>query len=302
MTNTFCSRVIAAEPRLRPHHQIDIAIAAEQCLSSLTWDERKDFAFLESVMPPFDQCIFAYRAGGKGRLRIGESGVICGADTDCMTMLERINFSGQDASLYDDCPELIAAKHVLRFQAYVCTADGNGADLTDTCLMFLDSEGQLIRRPGITFATMVFAQSNNNFEMSGVLANVVLPVLFACSLLHIRNVSLETVPLPPLPRNRERARMERRRRYRAGEVEHHTIVIRDRKGNRVDSFASQRHTLEGNGHRRLAFTRGHFRHYVPERPLLGKPGLFGTFWIPAFLSGSVENGVVTADYKMERAA
>jgi hypothetical protein len=96
--------------------------------------------------------------------------------------------------------------------------------------------------------------------------------------------------------------MERRRRYQVGEVEHHTIVIRDRKGNRVDSFASQRHSLEGDGHRRLAFTRGHFRHYVPERPLLGKPGLFGTFWIPAFLSGSVENGVITADYKMERAA
>ena len=50
----------------------------------------------------------------------------------------------------------------------------------------------------------------------------------------------------------------------------------------------------------LHFCRGHFRDVSENRPLFGRPGCFGRFWIPAHARGKAENGVVMKDYEIKK--
>lgn len=45
--------------------------------------------------------------------------------------------------------------------------------------------------------------------------------------------------------------------------------------------------------------RGHFATYTEERPLFGRPGLHGRFWVPMHVKGKRENGEVVKDYRIE---
>lgn len=47
----------------------------------------------------------------------------------------------------------------------------------------------------------------------------------------------------------------------------------------------------------LHLCRGHLRTYTQERPLFGK--LSGTFFIPAHVRGSIDNGAVVKDYRLK---
>jgi len=44
--------------------------------------------------------------------------------------------------------------------------------------------------------------------------------------------------------------------------------------------------------------RGHFAEYTPERPMFGRNGSHGKFWIPAHARGTIENGIVVKDYEV----
>lgn len=44
--------------------------------------------------------------------------------------------------------------------------------------------------------------------------------------------------------------------------------------------------------------RGHFVTYRPEAPMFGRPGLHGTYWIPAHVRGDREHGEVHKDYRV----
>lgn len=49
----------------------------------------------------------------------------------------------------------------------------------------------------------------------------------------------------------------------------------------------------------LHLVRGHFAEYTPERPLFGRNGQHGRFWIPAHARGAIENGEVVKDYEIK---
>lgn len=49
---------------------------------------------------------------------------------------------------------------------------------------------------------------------------------------------------------------------------------------------------------RLHIVRGHFHTYTQDKPLFGRPGMFGKFWIPAHLSGREEQGAVSSTYEI----
>ena len=52
-----------------------------------------------------------------------------------------------------------------------------------------------------------------------------------------------------------------------------------------------------NGLRKaLHICRGHFATYTENNPLFGK--LKGTFWKPAHVRGSIEDGIVDKDYRV----
>ena len=44
--------------------------------------------------------------------------------------------------------------------------------------------------------------------------------------------------------------------------------------------------------------RGHFRHVSEDRPLFGRPGCHGRFWIQAHVRGDKQNGIVVKDYEL----
>ena len=46
--------------------------------------------------------------------------------------------------------------------------------------------------------------------------------------------------------------------------------------------------------------RGYWAHYSDDRPLFGRPGLSGTFWIPSHARGRSDAGVVVKDYAVVR--
>lgn len=44
--------------------------------------------------------------------------------------------------------------------------------------------------------------------------------------------------------------------------------------------------------------RGHFRYYSPEKPMLGRPGAHGAFWIPKHTRGDDTIGKIKKDYEV----
>lgn len=48
--------------------------------------------------------------------------------------------------------------------------------------------------------------------------------------------------------------------------------------------------------------RGHFREYSVDRPLFGRAGLFGRFFIPPHMKGDKKNGIVEKDYEVRASA
>lgn len=48
--------------------------------------------------------------------------------------------------------------------------------------------------------------------------------------------------------------------------------------------------------RALHMVRGHFSHYTEDRPLFGRSGMHGDFWMPQHVRGSADQGAVVKDY------
>ncbi|MGB8031771.1 MAG: hypothetical protein WCF30_19120, partial [Terracidiphilus sp.] len=123
----------------------------------------------------------------------------------------------------------------------------------------------------------------------------ILPCLYALTLMHCRNVTLEKVTTPlPLSNKKSKRRKQIEERKKLPPFERHTIVIRDRKGRSVQTGLRQEGAARG-----LHIVRGHFHTYTPERPLFGNPKLHGRFWVPAHLSGLNPERVIESDYRLE---
>lgn len=51
--------------------------------------------------------------------------------------------------------------------------------------------------------------------------------------------------------------------------------------------------------RALHLCRGHFATYAEDRPMFGRPGAHGSFWIPQHVRGSADQGIVVSDYNVK---
>lgn len=107
-------------------------------------------------------------------------------------------------------------------------------------------------------------------------------------LLHAKNVHSQPHE-PSKPMNRKRLR---RGETPAGK--YYTLVV-SVPGQKVSTDTGTGQYL---GLRPLHFCRGHFRYVSENRPLFGRPGCHGLFWIPAHVKGRAENGIVSKDYKI----
>lgn len=117
------------------------------------------------------------------------------------------------------------------------------------------------------------------------------PCLFAMSLMQCTGVTLrhsKSVNSKLLKRQLRGYRLP----------EHHTIEIRDRGGELVDTTALESAMRESSEGVRLHIRRGHFMTFTPERPGGRGRNVVGTFWVPACVVGDEGAGLITSEYRV----
>jgi hypothetical protein len=118
------------------------------------------------------------------------------------------------------------------------------------------------------------------------LAPLLIPAVFAVSLIHCRNVALRPVDPP------ERLSRKHERKHGQPLARYHVLDIAPMR--RILDTEGEAQT-RGLGHA-LHICRGHFKTFTEEAPLFGKR--VGTYWWPAHVRGSSEEGVVVKDYRV----
>lgn len=116
----------------------------------------------------------------------------------------------------------------------------------------------------------------------------VLPVLFALSLMHCRNVEIRTVdPDPEASRAHRRRHHHRLVRYQVLDIE---------PMRRILDQAGAAEPRAGGLRRALTICRGHFKTFTPDAPLFGKHT--GQFWWAPHIRGNPDVGIVVNDYRV----
>ena len=116
----------------------------------------------------------------------------------------------------------------------------------------------------------------------------VLPVLFALSLMHCRNVEIHTVEP-----DAEASRAHRRRHHHRL-VRYQVLDIEPMR--RILNQAGATDPKGGGLRRALAICRGHFKTFTPDAPLFGKHT--GQFWWAPHVRGNPDAGIVVNDYRV----
>ncbi len=101
--------------------------------------------------------------------------------------------------------------------------------------------------------------------------------------MHCKNISL-AVQSPPLwkPHNKSQ---KRRGVQPYQPISHRMLNIHPMK----EVLRKEGRSGTEGAQRALSICRGHFHTYTPEKPLFGKPGLAGSFWIPMHTRGGAKD-------------
>ncbi|HEX2274928.1 MAG TPA: hypothetical protein VHG90_13730 [Acidimicrobiales bacterium] len=157
----------------------------------------------------------------------------------------------------------------------------------------LDDEGCLIGQPdggvvGVEGLVGLTSEPTANLPafLMELLDNQLIPVLFAISLMHCRNVTLRTVePAQSLSRKAQRRSGHPLLRYQVLEISPMRRILE------TEGAAM----TKGLGHA-LHICRGHFKTYTRKAPLFGKH--VGRYWWSDVARGTPARGVVTSDYRV----
>ncbi len=120
----------------------------------------------------------------------------------------------------------------------------------------------------------------------GSMARLLMPALFAVSLMHCKNVDVRPVDPPErLSRRHERKTGRPLTRYHVLAIEPMRRILDTEGGAQTKGL---RHALH--------ICRGHFKTFTEDAPLFGKH--VGTYWWPSYARGSAEKGVVEKNYRI----
>jgi hypothetical protein len=157
--------------------------------------------------------------------------------------------------------------------------------------LFLGADGVPLRSPFGQVDPTIFKKDDAG-AAKHFFWSAMFPTVLTLGFMHCKNVAVAPVePDRDLNRERKKAGLKPFLRY-------HTINIEPMK--KVLRTEGQ---VEVNGLKKaLHIVRGHFTHYSEERPLFGRPGLHGTFWVPSHARGSLDQGVVISDYNVKAPA
>lgn len=151
--------------------------------------------------------------------------------------------------------------------------------------LFLDQDGTPLRSPLGQLDPKLFPESAIG-SAKRFFWESMFPVMLAVGFMNCKNVLLSKVePDARLNRLRKKAGLKPFLRYHTINIEPMKRVLKAEGG------------IETEGLRKaLHIVRGHFMRYTPERPLFGKHA--GTFWAPSHVRGSLKEGVVVSDYRV----
>lgn len=114
------------------------------------------------------------------------------------------------------------------------------------------------------------------------------PCLMAISFMNCKNVAVSDNE----PATRKKSEL---RAYRGPMVRYKTLEIEPMK----KVLRTEGRSEEVGLKRALHICRGHFSTYSEDKPLFGRSGAHGNFWIPAHVRGTTERGVVVKDYAVQ---
>lgn len=118
------------------------------------------------------------------------------------------------------------------------------------------------------------------------LATLIVPMAFAVSLMHCKNVTITDATEKAGPSKKWLRRMKQ------PELRYYTLDIEPMK-----KILRKEGNIEANGLKKaLHLCRGHFATYTEDAPLFGK--IVGTFWKPQHVRGSKEFGEIKKDYRI----
>lgn len=166
---------------------------------------------------------------------------------------------------------------------------GVGVGLYPPVLMLrLNAAGIPLDGPGsiVPFARELGKEQSD--LLSKMSSGAFLPIAFAISLMHCKNVRTGE-------KTDDRTPAEKARDLRAGipELKFKTLEIEPMR--RV--LATEGNISQNGLKKALHICRGHFSEYSEERPLFGKYA--GRFWIPSHVRGTTESGQVIKDYRIK---
>jgi len=169
------------------------------------------------------------------------------------------------------------------------TNDGNVGLGSGFTWLFLDREGRILKPmlPGFSVDQDLTA---GEMEAAAMIALKFMAVIaMACSFLSCRNVRrVENEPDAKLQKARQRRGKPPLTKYYTLEIEPMKEVLR-REGR----------SEEVGLKKALHICRGHFATYTEEKPLFGRPGATGRFWIPSHVRGSKDAGEIRKDYSIQ---
>lgn len=158
----------------------------------------------------------------------------------------------------------------------------HGLFSTNSVAAYIDPEGKIVSENYI-----VFGRQNVLEYMGTAAAEGLNPILFATSLMHAKNVSLEPDPLPAAVA---------KRRAKEGKP---TITFKVLQINPIRRQADKEHSPGETGAKRaMHIVRGHFKDYRDGTGLFGK--LKGLYWWDMHVAGDKANGQVIKDYTIAK--
>jgi hypothetical protein len=149
-------------------------------------------------------------------------------------------------------------------------------------------DGKILRVP--TFLVGGSGDQDMRQKVSNLAEALLKPILFSLSFLHCKNVEyVACEPDHQLNRERRKAGLKPFLRYHTIDIEPMKKVLRTEGNSETEGLKRAMHIC-----------RGHFATYSEEKPLFGRTA--GTFWVPAHVRGSLKEGVVVSDYRVNAPA
>lgn len=181
----------------------------------------------------------------------------------------------------------VTAAHTLAFRLVASLATRRRCYSIGAGLLFLDGHRHAVGKPAGHWRDDVVQCLSLSRAAVMKLADSLFPLCLALGLMNCRNTSTVLVdPDKALNRRRRAANLPPLVSYRRIDVGPLARLITVAPGD----------SRTGEG-RAMHAVRGHIAHFDEDRPLFGRPGACGDFWIPPHVRGDIRNGVVVADYR-----